>query len=106
MGGRREPLPQHPGAQSACALRFPIDMTAAPRLEFAFELNVEVAKPKEVGEIGWGNRRVVDILGGRGLGPERNGPVEPGGADFQMIRPNHLAELHARYTIEADDGAL
>jgi hypothetical protein len=35
-----------------------------------------------------------------------NGRILPGGADFQIIRPNGIAELAARYVIEADDGAL
>jgi Protein of unknown function (DUF3237) len=27
-----------------------------------------------------------------------------GGADFQLVRPDHTAEFHARYVLELDDG--
>jgi len=82
-------------------------MTAvAPRLEHAFDLAVRVAQPLAIGEIGTGVRRVVDILGGDVTGPLLTGRIRPGGADFQIIRPDGLAELHARYVIEASDGAL
>ena len=32
--------------------------------------------------------------------------VLPGGADWQVIRHNGVAELEARYTLRTDDGAL
>jgi hypothetical protein len=34
------------------------------------------------------------------------GRVLPGGADWQVIRADGVAELDARYTLETDDGAL
>jgi hypothetical protein len=34
------------------------------------------------------------------------GKVVPGGADWQIIRSEGVAELEARYTLETDDGAL
>jgi hypothetical protein len=39
----------------------------------------------------------------RGL--DVNGKVLAFGADFQMIRPNELIELEAKYAFETDDGA-
>ena len=78
----------------------------APDLQFACRLDVEIAAPKEVGETGWGYRRIIDITGGRVSGPKLNGRIQPGGADFQIIRPGGLTELHARYSLELDDGAL
>ena len=30
----------------------------------------------------------------------------PGGADWQILRPDGAADLEARYTIQTDDGAL
>ncbi len=30
----------------------------------------------------------------------------PGGADWQILRPDGAADLDARYTIQSDDGAL
>ena len=35
-----------------------------------------------------------------------SGSAPPGGADIQLIRPDGLTEIAARYVIEADDGAL
>ncbi len=81
-------------------------MSAPPALEHAFDLAVRVAAPLSIGETGSGVRRVVDILGGDVTGPRLTGRIRPGGADFQIIRPSGLAELHARYVIEASDGAL
>ena len=67
---------------------------------------MRVAQPLAIGEVGAGVRRVVDILGGDVAGPRLTGRIRPGGADFQIIRPSGLAELHARYVIETAAGAL
>ena len=40
------------------------------------------------------------------LGEEVNGKVLPFGADFQIIRPNELIDLEAKYAFETDDGAV
>lgn len=74
-------------------------------LEHVCDISVEVAKPVEIGDTGLGERRIIDIVSGRVSGPRFNGRVRPG-ADFQIIRPNGLTVLHARYVIEADDGTL
>ena len=39
-------------------------------------------------------------------GPRLRGSVLPGGADWQVIRSDGVAELEARYTLRADDGGL
>lgn len=80
-------------------------MTIDISLEHVCDISVDVAKPLEIGDTGLGERRIIDITGGRITGPRLNGRVRPG-ADFQIIRPNGLTVLHARYVIEADDGAL
>ena len=79
---------------------------AAPALEHVFDLSIAVATPVEVGEIGIGQRRVIAIDGGEVSGPRLAGRVLPGGADYQVIRPGGLTELHARYVVETDAGAL
>ena len=82
-------------------------MTALPPvLEHVCDLAVRVAVPLAIGDTGAGVRRVVDILGGTVTGPRLRGRIRPGGADFQIIRADGAAELHARYVIEAADGAL
>jgi len=78
----------------------------APALDLAFTLNVRVAPALELGQSHLGRRRIIAITGGTVAGPRLNGVVLPGGADWQGIRPDGVAELEARYTLEADDGAL
>lgn len=81
-------------------------MPIAIDFEHVCDVVVKVAAPLELGNTGLGERRIIDILGGTIEGPRFNGKVRPGGADFQIIRENGLTELHARYTIESDDGAI
>jgi len=78
----------------------------SPGLDFVFALDVTVAPALELGSTHQGRRRVIAITGGKVTGPRLNGTVLAGGADWQIIRPDGVAELEARYTLEADDGAL
>ena len=39
-------------------------------------------------------------------GPKLSGRVLPGGADWQIMAPDGALDIHARYTIESDQGAL
>ncbi|MEQ9643358.1 MAG: DUF3237 domain-containing protein [Alphaproteobacteria bacterium] len=77
-----------------------------PQLEFAFEAAVELTPPQDLGMTPVGHRRIINIAGGQVTGPRLTGRILPGGADWQVIRPDGTADLHARYTIEAADGAL
>lgn len=77
-----------------------------PSFEFMFRAEVVVAVPLEFGETPRGNRRVIDILGGKVEGPILSGEVLPGGADWQLIRRDGSAVLEARYSIRCRDGAL
>ena len=75
-------------------------------LDFAFTARVTVGAPLELGETPQGRRRIIPITGGTVEGPRLAGKVLPGGADWQTIRADGVAELDARYTLEAADGAL
>jgi hypothetical protein len=79
---------------------------ADPTLEFVFELDATLEPPQQIGNIGIGERRIINITGGTVRGPRLNGIVLPGGADWQVIRPDGITEIHARYTLQANDGAL
>lgn len=79
---------------------------APPALDFAFALSVAVAPALELGSTHLGRRRIIAITGGTVAGPRLRGAVLPGGADWQVIRPDGVAELEARYTLQAEDGAL
>jgi Protein of unknown function (DUF3237) len=79
---------------------------AEPKLDFVFEARVTVDVPLDLGDIGKGRRRVVPITGGEFSGPGLRGEIVPGGADWQILRGDGVAELEARYTLRTDDGAL
>ncbi|MEJ2109991.1 MAG: DUF3237 domain-containing protein [Acidobacteriota bacterium] len=77
-----------------------------PRLEFVFEVIATLEKPIIFGQTGTGERRIIGVTGGTVKGPALNGTVLPGGADWQIVRDDGVSEIHARYSIQADDGAL
>lgn len=77
-----------------------------PELKFFADLSVEVDKPQEVGATVHGKRRVIPILGGEAQGQGWSARVLRGGADFQIIVNDTLAELDARYVLETDAGDL
>ena len=77
-----------------------------PELELVMTLRVEIAPALDVGEVGAGFRRVIPITGGSFEGPAIRGEVVPGGADWNLTRPDGVAEVWARYTLQTDDGVL
>lgn len=79
---------------------------ADPQLQFIFTAHVTVDAPLDLGDVGKGGRRIVPIAGGEFSGPQLRGTVVPGGADWQVLRHDGVAELEARYTLRTDDGAL
>jgi hypothetical protein len=74
--------------------------------EFAFELRASVDAVQDIGETPAGRRRFIPITGGSFEGPKLKGVVLPGGADAQIIRPDGVTDLVARYTLRVDDGTL
>jgi len=78
----------------------------SPKLDFIFEARVTIGAPLDVGDVAKGGRRIVPITGGEFAGPRIRGDVVPGGADWQVLRSDGVAELEARYTLRADDGVL
>jgi hypothetical protein len=77
-----------------------------PGLELVMTLRVEISDSLDVGAVGAGVRRVIPITGGTFEGPAIRGTVLPGGADWNLTRPDGVAEIWARYTLRTDDGAL
>lgn len=69
-----------------------------------FELAVDVGVPQSVGRDAAGERRCVPITGGSVSG-KITGVVLPGGADWQVLRPDGLADLDARYMLKLENGA-
>ena len=77
-----------------------------PQLEFAFSATITLGNVQDVGLTPHGRRRIIPITGGTFEGPAIKGTVEPGGADWQIIRTDNVAELDAQYTLKTDDGVL
>ena len=77
-----------------------------PKLSLAMTLTVQVGPPTELGEVPRGRRRIIPILGGTFEGPTVRGKVVPGGADWQIVRADGLAELDTRYMLQTDAGSL
>ena len=76
------------------------------KLQALFKADIELAPAQELGAGPLGRRRIIPISGGRFFGERLSGRVLPGGADWQVVRADGVAELDARYTIETADGAL
>lgn len=70
-----------------------------------FTVQAELESILNLGRTPYGERRVINILGGTINGPKLKGRILPGGADWQVIRADGVAELQVRYTIETDKGA-
>jgi hypothetical protein len=81
-------------------------MTPELQTKYVFTITTEIAEVTTAGDIGHGVRRIIPITGGEVKGDDVNGKVLPFGADFQIIRPNELIDLEARYAFETDDGAV
>ncbi len=76
------------------------------RLAPLLRADIDLALPQELGETPLGRRRIIGITGGTFRGERLSGRVLPGGADWQVIRADGVADLDARYTLETGDGAL
>ena len=84
----------------------PAPGTKPPALTLALTLHVQVGPPMELGNLPGGRRRIIPILGGTFEGPAIRGRVLNGGADWQMVRADGLAELDTRYALQTESGSL
>ena len=81
-------------------------MAPALQTRYVFSLAILIGAPIVAGDFGHGVRRIIPILGGEVRGDGIKGTILPYGADFQIIRPNGLTELEAKYAFEMDDGGI
>jgi hypothetical protein len=79
---------------------------AAPALVHAFDARVLIGPPQEIGLIDGARKRVIPITGGSFEGRRLGGTILPGGADWQTIRADGVADIAARYTLRERDGTL
>jgi Protein of unknown function (DUF3237) len=77
-----------------------------PVLEFVCELKIKLKAPIVVGDTPHGLRRIIGITGGTFEGPKMKGEILDGGADWQIVRKDGVAELEAHYQIKTDDGVV
>ena len=73
---------------------------------YVFTITAHIGSVTSAGDIGTGVRRIIPITGGEVKGQDVNGQICAFGADFQIIRPNELIELEARYAFVTDDSAV
>ena len=86
-------------------------LPSPPGFQLAFEERVGLAQPLVIGPMAAGVRRIIPIEAGAFEGPGFDGEgirgrIVPGGADWQILRADGIDELHARYTLQTDRGAL
>ena len=74
-------------------------------LERLFRVEVRVGGIEDHGPTSSGHRRVVPILGGR-IVDGLDADVLPGGADWQVVRPDGTIEIDTRYSARTADGSL
>ena len=76
------------------------------KLRNLLKAEITLAPAQELGAAPLGRRRIIGITGGRFAGERLSGRVLAGGADWQVIRSDGVADLDARCTLETTDGAL
>jgi hypothetical protein len=81
-------------------------MTELVSREPIFRVRCEVADILDLGPAPFGHRRVVNLLGGTVSGAKLNGRILPGGTDMQIMAADGALDIHARYTLKSDAGAL
>jgi len=69
------------------------------------ELAIQVGPAQVTPDGPYGTRRFIPVTGGSFVGERLSGRILPGGADCQLIRPDGVAELDARITLQLEDGA-
>jgi hypothetical protein len=86
-------------------------LAPAPGLEPAFTVDAHLGPLEDHGVTRAGHRRIIAIAGGRVSGAFEglpDGPFDaeilPGGADWQVVRPDGTIEIDTRYSARTADG--
>jgi Protein of unknown function (DUF3237) len=74
------------------------------KTEYAFTATVKVDAPIIIGQGGEGLRRYVPITGGQVDGPLLKARILNASGDWQVVRPDDVLALEARYVLETADG--
>src|ERR1700689_2639644 len=78
-------------------------MAPVPGLEYAFDVDARLGPLEDHGVTRAGHRRVVAIAGGRVSGLF-DAEILPGGADWQLGRPDGAGEIDTRYSARTPAG--
>ncbi|MGE0605267.1 MAG: DUF3237 family protein, partial [Xanthobacteraceae bacterium] len=70
------------------------------------QIEADLEAPQLFGNTPYGERRVINITGGKVSGPRLRGKILPGGADWQIIRADGAADIFAKYTVQIDGGGF
>lgn len=81
-------------------------MSLTPVAVLLYEAMVDIGPTISTGLGSSGERRIVNITGGKFQGPRLSGRVLPGGADRQLVRPDGILLLDALYEMQTDDGTV
>lgn len=81
-------------------------VSVTPHLKLLYTSMIDIAEPQMLGQTPYGERRIINITGGTFEGDRLSGKILPGGADWQIIRHDAVAEVEARYTLQTYDGDL
>src|ERR1019366_5374215 len=74
-------------------------VSVTPSLQLLYTSSIAIAAPLDLGRAPYGQRRVIDIMGGAFSGPRLSGRVLPGGVEWQIVRSDGIVEVDARYTL-------
>jgi len=77
-----------------------------PQFEPLMKIAADVGELRTLGGGPLGERRVVAITGGTFEGAQLRGRIEPGGADWQIVRADGVLDIDARYVMRTEQGAL
>ena len=78
-------------------------VASVPGLEPAFTVEARLGPLEDHGVTRAGHRRVVPIAGGR-VGGLFDAEILPGGADWQVVRPDGTVEIDTRYSARTPAG--
>ncbi|MEJ8566478.1 DUF3237 domain-containing protein [Elongatibacter sediminis] len=73
-------------------------------LEHLFTLRALVGESQTANQGPYGDRRYMPVSGGEFTGKHLSGTLLPGGADCQLVRTDHVAELDVRIMLQENDG--
>lgn len=77
-----------------------------PKLSLLGHMELSVAKPYLPGKTPIGNRRIIQVTGGKFEGHYFNATVLPGGDDWITVREDGTVIQDVRITLETDDKEL